>query len=122
MGGAAEYPQLVHFLGRRCPLSPDLEADYRIRLAESRLQSAMASAASGRWADAAMFARGAVENGAKALLFCFRTVPRTHEPSDIVQAALADSAFPERLRHRVQELVLVCIWTNWGGGIFQLSG
>lgn len=34
-------------------------------------------------------------------------MPRTHEPSDIVQAALADSAFPERLRHRVQDLVPV---------------
>jgi HEPN domain-containing protein len=86
-------------------MSPGNEAGYRVRLAESRLRSAEDSAVAKRWADAALFARAAIENGAKAVLACFRTVPRTHEPSDIVRAALEDQAFPACLRDRAESLL-----------------
>ena len=76
-------------------MTPKDEAGYRIALAEMRLRSAEESLRGRRWADAALFARAAVENAAKAVLACFQSVPRSHEPAEVLRAALALPAFPQ---------------------------
>jgi HEPN domain-containing protein len=86
-------------------VTPKDEAGYRIALAELRLRSAEASLDAGRWADAALFARGSVENAAKAVLACFHTVPRTHEPAEVLRTALGLPAFPPAVDARARSLL-----------------
>jgi len=95
-------------------VTPKDEAGYRIALAELRLRSAEESLRGGRWADAALFARAAVENAAKAVLASFQTVPRTHEPTEVLRAALALPAFPRAVEPRARALLpsLQRLWAS----------
>ena len=86
-------------------MTPKDEAGYRIALAEMRLRSAEGSLHAGRWADAALFARAAIENAAKAVLACFQTVPRTHEPAEVLRTALGLPAFPAAADARARSLL-----------------
>jgi HEPN domain-containing protein len=86
-------------------VTPKDEAGYRVTLAEMRLRSAEESLRTGRWADAAFFARAAVENAAKAILACFQTVPRTHEPVEVLRTALGLPAFPPAAGARARALL-----------------
>lgn len=79
-------------------MTPKDEAGYRIALAEMRLRSAEGSLSAGRWADAALFARAAIENAAKA-------VPRTHEPAEVLRTALGLAAFPATANARARSLL-----------------
>lgn len=86
-------------------MTPKDEAGYRIVLAGMRLRSAEASLRGGRWADAALFARAAVENAAKAVLACFQSVPRTHEPTEVLRTALSLPAFPQAVEPQARSLL-----------------
>lgn len=86
-------------------MTPGDEAGYRIALAEMRLRSADESLKAERWADAALFARAAVENGAKAVLAIFQAVPRTHEPAEVLRTALDLPGFPASAEGRARSLL-----------------
>lgn len=86
-------------------MTPKDEAAYRIRIAETRVAEADHLIEKALWAGAALLARAAVENSAKGVLACFQSVPRTHEPADVLDAALRDAAFPPDLAARARALV-----------------
>jgi hypothetical protein len=80
------------------------DAAYRLRLAEDLLARARRVAA----VDApsgAMLARAAIENAAKAVLACFTSVARSHEPEKLLAEALAHEEFPAALGARARALV-----------------
>lgn len=72
------------------------ESEYRLRLSEDQI--ARARRAIGDPATAALLARAAVENAAKAIVACFASVARSHEPGDLFEEALAAKDFPAALR------------------------
>ncbi len=86
-------------------MTPEVGAPYRFGLAERSLDSAQDNVTRGRWRDAALFARAAVENAAKAILACFGVVPHTHEPGQILLLATQSSQFPAELRNRAAALM-----------------
>lgn len=81
-------------------------AQYRLTLAEGSLAAARDDLARGRWRDAALFARAAIEHGAKSILACFMAVPRSHEPAAVLDEALASPGFPAALRQDAAALAL----------------
>ena len=58
----------------------------------------------GEWREAALFARAAIENAAKAVLGAFASVPRSHEPRDILSEAVKLPGFPPGRRAEAQGL------------------
>jgi HEPN domain-containing protein len=79
-------------------------ARYRLELVERSLASARENVERGNWRDAALFARAAVEHAAKAVHACFAAVPRSHDPDEVLAAALGDARFPPSLRPIAQVL------------------
>jgi HEPN domain-containing protein len=64
------------------------------------------------WREAALFARGAVEASAKAVVACFTGVPRSHEPAAMLRDVRGLPEFPEALRGEAESLV--DSWTAYG--------
>lgn len=81
-------------------MTPPDDAHYRLEVAELYLAASTQDLGLGRWRETAVAARNAIENGAKAILACFGSVPRTHEPGDLLDQALGDPRFPAGLRSR----------------------
>ena len=71
------------------------------------LGSAEADLSAARWRDAALHARSSIENAAKAILGCFASVPKTHEPRDCLEEALRHPSFPPALAARAQAVLPV---------------
>lgn len=86
-------------------MTPRQGALYRLQLADLSLDSARDNLARGKWRDAALFARAAVENAAKAIESCFTSAHRTHEPGLSLAEALRSPNFPTQLRSRAQALL-----------------
>jgi len=86
-------------------VTPREGSRYRLKLAESSLHVARINIDGGHWREAALFARAAVENAAKAIQACFTSVHRTHEPEEPLAEALASPHFPAELRARAQALL-----------------
>jgi HEPN domain-containing protein len=80
------------------------DSAYRLEVARGLLSKAQDALGRAEWHTAELFARGAVEHAAKALLACFTGVPRTHEPAEVLRVALAQPAFPPELRADAQAL------------------
>lgn len=70
------------------------DARYRLGVARQLVERAQRMLEIVFWREAALFARGAIEHAAKAILACFTTVSRTHDPDQPLQEALADPTFP----------------------------
>lgn len=87
--------------------APD-ESGFRLRLAEDQLARARRAGA-GDPATAVLLARGSIENAAKAALACFTTIGRSHEPGELLRAALGEAAFPVPLREDARGL-LARVW------------
>jgi HEPN domain-containing protein len=73
------------------------DARYRLSLALRSLSTCDEELATRRWREAALFARGAIEHAAKAIVACFGTIPRTHEPAVLLDVATSDPRFPPAL-------------------------
>jgi HEPN domain-containing protein len=86
-------------------VTPRDSARYRLELADSSLRVARESLDRGQWREAALFARAAVENAAKAVQSCFTNVHRTHDPDQPLADALRSPQFPAGLRARAQALL-----------------
>jgi HEPN domain-containing protein len=84
-------------------VTPQGSARYRLDLAKHSLAGARDNLDRSNWRDAALFARAAVEHG--AMLASFSAVPRAHEPSAVLRAALAAPRFPDPLRERAAALM-----------------
>jgi hypothetical protein len=80
------------------------EGTYRLQLAGQLLREAQAQPAEMTHPQA-LLARGAIENAAKAILACFASVPRTHEPAQLLLEALQDPRFPQHFRSTAEALV-----------------
>lgn len=80
------------------------ESAFRLRLAEDMFSRARRAEA-GDPATAVLLARGAIENAAKAVLACFSAVSRSHEPAELLQAALGEADFPESCREAAVQLL-----------------
>lgn len=91
LASPAIHPPLGDHLGRGARVTSQDDSAYRLRLASTFLQK-------GR--EAAMFARGSIENAAKSVLACLTGVPRSHEPGALLEEALAQPTFPSALRVR----------------------
>jgi HEPN domain-containing protein len=76
-----------------------------LELAGSSLRVARDNLDRGQWREAALFARAAVENAAKAVQSCFTNVHRTHDPDQPLADALRSPQFPAALRTRAQALL-----------------
>jgi HEPN domain-containing protein len=81
-------------------------------MAETLATKAREALSRGDFREAALFARNAVENAAKAILCCFTTVPRSHEPADLLVRALGFAEFPQPLREWAAALVEP--WRSYG--------
>ena len=86
-------------------MTPRDEASYRIGLARTHLRAAEQLLYASIWPQCALLARAALENAAKAILACFKAVPRTHEPADILRSALSERRFPAALIVRGRDLL-----------------
>lgn len=78
------------------------ESEYRLRLVADQI--ARARRALGDPATAALLARAAVENATKAIVACFASIARSHEPGELLEEALAARDFPAALRAEAQVL------------------
>ena len=65
-------------------------AHFRLDLGVRSLAGARENLARDNWRDAALFARAAVEHGARAVQSCFSAAPRSHDPDEILEIALGD--------------------------------
>jgi HEPN domain-containing protein len=88
------------------------ESAFRLRSAQKLLEKADEEASRASWREAALFARAAVENAAKAVLACFTTVPKTHEPALVLEEAVRLPGFPAALVPEAQSLLP--IWRRYG--------
>lgn len=88
------------------------DSAFRLHMARMLTGKAREALARGDWREAALFARGAIESAAKAILACFTSVPRSHEPGDILREALAQPRFPEPLR--AEGALLAGVWVAYG--------
>ena len=86
-------------------MTPRDSSRYRLELAESSLRVARDNLDRGQWREAALFARAAVENAAKAVQACFTSVHRTHDPDQPLAEALRSPQFPAGLRARAEALL-----------------
>ena len=86
-------------------MTPRDSSRYRIELADSSLRVARESLDRRQWREAALFARAAVENAAKAVQACFTNVHHTHDPDQLLAEALGSSRFPAELRARAEALL-----------------
>lgn len=82
------------------------EASYRLRVASTLLSKAEGALSRGEWREAALFARSAIENAAKAVLGAYASVPRSHEPADILMEVAALPAFPSELQGEARSLAV----------------
>jgi HEPN domain-containing protein len=80
------------------------ESSYRLRVATTLSNKADAAFGRGEWREAALFARAAIENAAKAVLGAFASVPRSQEPRDILSEAVKLPGFPAGRRTEAQRL------------------
>lgn len=88
------------------------DSAFRLGMARMLAERARAAVARGEWREAALFARGAVEAAAKAVLACFTGVPRSHEPAALLRDAANQPGFPDALRGEVARLVP--LWAGYG--------
>ncbi|MDI7268878.1 MAG: HEPN domain-containing protein [Myxococcota bacterium] len=88
------------------------DSAFRLHMGRALAGKAREALARGDWREAALFARGAIESAAKAILACFTGVPRSHEPGDILREALAQPGFPEPLR--TEGGLLTGVWVAYG--------
>ena len=80
------------------------DSAFRLGMAERLLAKAREAQARADWREASLFARGAVEAAAKAILSCFSAVPRSHEPGSLLERALGCDAFPAPMRSEASGL------------------
>lgn len=88
------------------------DSAYRLRMAETLATKAREALSRGDFREAALFARSAVENAAKAILCCFTSVPRSHEPAELLARAVGFAEFPEQLKEWAARLVEP--WRSYG--------
>jgi HEPN domain-containing protein len=88
------------------------EAAYRFRVAATLVVKAEGALGRQEWREAALFARAAIENAAKAVLGVYASVPRSHEPGDILQEAASLPAFSASLRE--EALALAARFRGYG--------
>ena len=67
---------------------------YRLRVASTLRAKAEEALSRQDWREAALFARSSIENGAKAMMAALASVPRSHEPAEILERALSFPEFP----------------------------
>jgi hypothetical protein len=72
--------------------SPD--STYRLDLAGKLAARARDEITRRQWREGALFARGSIENAAKAIVACFQAVPRSHEPGALLASVTDDPRFP----------------------------
>jgi len=88
------------------------DSSFRLRTATMLLAKAREEASRASWREAALFARGAVENAAKAVLACLASVPKSHDPAPLLEEALRLPGFPAALAGEAQTLLPV--WRRYG--------
>lgn len=103
---------LGHLLGRRARVTAEEESRFRLRMARQFRAKAREAAERSDWREAALFARGAIEAAAKAVIACVASVPRSHEPAQILRAALSSPAFPPTLQPEAK--ALMPRWSRYG--------
>jgi HEPN domain-containing protein len=86
-------------------VSPGTSAVYRLALARRSLDSARDNFSREQWRDSALFARTSIEHATKSILACFAAVPRSHEPANVLELALAAKHFPKELREETLALM-----------------
>jgi HEPN domain-containing protein len=70
------------------------------------LRKAEEAESRGDWREAAVFARAAIENAAKAVVACFTSVPRSHEPGELLEHAAGLPQFPWAMRNEARALAV----------------
>lgn len=80
------------------------DADYRIMLAESSLETARDIFAIQQWPTCIDHCQQAIENAAKAVLTMFGAPPPTHSPGKLLQQEVPPDAFPRSLASAVARL------------------
>jgi len=85
-------------------MTAEQDARFRLDLANKLLVRAQDELARNNWREAAFFARGAIENAAKAIVACFGAIPRSHEPSALLTSVVDDPRFPTQLVATAQAL------------------
>ena len=85
-------------------MNAEMEATYRLRLAEGFLEEARQDIQTRRWRSCVDNAQLAVENAAKAALAGLGPIGRTHNPAPLIRQALAAGRFSPEASVTVERL------------------